>query len=167
MEDALYNEILHRHNTVHKYDTSRIMRTSGHQETKMTLKEYLEDKNGISILSSANSDGMVTSAIYSKPHIFDDGTLAFVMRKRLTHENLQTNPYVSYMFIEEEAGYNGIRLFLKKLKEETDNELIEKMKRRHLTPEEDKTKGPKFLVHFRVDKILPLIGDGDTVIDLT
>ena len=104
---------------------------------------------------------MVTSAIYSKPHVFDDGTIAFVMRERLTHENLKSNPYASYMFIEEGYGYKGIRLFMKKIKEDTDNELIQKMKRRHLTLEEDKSKGPKFLVHFRVDKILPLIGEGD------
>lgn len=128
----------------------------------MTLKEYIEDKRGKSILSSADDKGMVTSAIYSKPHVFEDGTLAFVMRKRLTHANLQSNPYCSYMFIEDGAGYSGIRLFLKKIKEDTDDELIEQMKRRHLTAEEDRAKGPKFLVHFRVDKIMPLIGDGDT-----
>jgi hypothetical protein len=36
------------------------------------------------------------------------------------------------------------------------------MTRKYLTPEEDKEKGPKFLVNFRVDKIFPLIGSGDT-----
>jgi len=35
------------------------------------------------------------------------------------------------------------------------------MKRRHLTPEEDKAKGPKFLTHFRVERITTLIGDGE------
>src|SRR5512136_450297 len=115
----------------------------------MTLKEYLDRKDGKGILSSANADGMVTSAIYSKPHVFDDSTIAFVMRGRLTYENLKSNLYASYMFIEEGYGYKGIRLYLKKIKVDTDNELIDKMKRRHLTPEEDKAKGPKFLVHFR------------------
>jgi hypothetical protein len=128
---------------------------------EMTLREYFESSRGKSILSSASSDGKVTSAIYSRPHVFDDGTIAFVMRKRLTYENLQANPYASYMFIEDGAGYKGIRLYLKKIREDTDNELIERMKRRHLTREEDEAKGPKFLVHFTVDKILPLIGDGD------
>lgn len=127
----------------------------------MTLKEYLESREGKSIVSSANSDGMVTSAIYSRPHVFDDGTIVFVMRKRLTHENLKTNPYASYMFIEEGQGYQGIRLFLRKIKEDNDDALIQKMTRRHLTREEDEAKGPKFLMHFRVERILPLIGDGD------
>jgi len=132
----------------------------------MTLKEYLDRKDGKSILSSANAEGMVTSAIYSKPHVFNNGTIAFIMRERLTHENLKSNLYASYMFIEEGYGYRGIRLYLKKIKEDTDNELIDKMKRRHLTPEEDEAKGPKFLTHFRVDKILPLIGEGDASITL-
>jgi len=128
----------------------------------MKLKQYFESREGKSILSSASSDGMVTSAIYSKPHVFDDGTIAFVMRERLTHENLKTNPHASFMFIEEGRGYKGLRLGLKKIKEDTDDALIDKMKRRHLTPEEDEAKGPKFLTHFRVEKILPLIGDGET-----
>jgi len=132
----------------------------------MNLKQYLESRAGKSILSSANADGMVTAAIYSTPHVFDDGTIAFVMRKRLTYENLKTNPYAAYMFIEEGYGYQGIRLLLKKIKEETDNALIDSMKRRHLTREEDEAKGPKFLTHFRVEKILPLIGDGETGISL-
>lgn len=132
----------------------------------MNLEQYLESRAGISILSSANADGMVTSAIYSKPHVFEDGTIAFVMRKRLTHENLKTNPYAAYMFIEEGHGYQGIRLFLEKIKEETDNDLIESMKRRHLTRQEDEAKGPKFLMHFRIERMLPLIGDGETGIRL-
>lgn len=34
------------------------------------------------------------------------------------------------------------------------------------TPEEDEAKGPKFLTHFRVERIIPLIGDGETGITL-
>jgi hypothetical protein len=132
----------------------------------MTLREYLDRKEGKSILSSANAEGMPTSTISSKTHVLDDGTIAFVMSERLTHENLKSNPYASYTFIEEGYGYKGIRLYLKKIKEDTDNELIEKMKRRHLTPGEDKAEGPKFLVHLRVDKILPLIGEGDAGVTL-
>jgi len=36
------------------------------------------------------------------------------------------------------------------------------MTRRGLTPEEDKQKGLKFLVYFTVQKILPLIGGGES-----
>jgi hypothetical protein len=42
----------------------------------------------------------------------------------------------------------------------TDHELITAMTRRHFSAEEDQTKGPKHLVTFAVEKVLPLIGAG-------
>ena len=132
----------------------------------MTLKEYFDSVNGTGVLSTADSSGKVDTAIYSVPHIFDDGTLAFVMRERLTYFNLQSNPYAAFLFIENVSGHRGVRLFLKKVKEETDSALIATMTRRNLTPEEDKQKGPKFLVYFTVEKILPLIGGGESHISL-
>ena len=132
----------------------------------LTLKEYFHGTNGTGVLSTADSAGKVDAAIYSIPHVFDDGTLAFLMRERLTHLNLQSNPYAVFLFIENASGHRGVRLFLKKLKEETDSTLISKMTRRNLTPEEDKQKGPKFLVYFTVEKILPLIGSGESRITL-
>ena len=52
----------------------------------------------------------------------------------------------------------GVRLFLKKTREDTDVELIQRMTRRSLTPEEDVAKGPKFLAYFEIEKALNLIG---------
>jgi hypothetical protein len=40
------------------------------------------------------------------------------------------------------------------------------MTRRSLTPEEDKQKGPKHLVIFRVEMILPLIGAGESYVTI-
>jgi len=133
----------------------------------MTLKEYFDSVNGTGVLSTADSSGKVDAAIYSVPHIFDDGTLAFIMRERLTHLNLQSNPYAAFLFIENVSGHRGVRLFLKKVKETTDSALIATMTRRNLTLEEDKQKGPKFLVYFSVEKILPLIGGGESLISLS
>lgn len=126
----------------------------------MNLEEYFENTKGTGVLATADSEGKVDAAIYSRPHVFDDGTVAFVMRERLTHHNVQSNPHAAYLFIEEGPGYSGTRLFLTKIREEKDSELTEKLKRRWLTPEEDKAKGPKFLVVFKVDNVLPLIGSG-------
>jgi len=128
----------------------------------MTMKEYFESTSGTGVLSSADAEGKVDAAIYSTPHVFDDGNIAFVMRERLTHRNLQSNPHASFLFVEHGPGYRGVRLFLYKTKEVTDSELIVRMTRRGLTPEEDKQKGPKFLVYFTVQKILPLIGGGES-----
>lgn len=133
----------------------------------MTLKEYFESTSGTGVLSTADAEGKVDAAIYSTPHVFDDGTIAFVMRERLTHRNLQSNPHASFLFMEHGPGYRGIRLFLNKVNEDADSELIARMTRRGLTPEEDKQKGPKFLVYFTVQKILPLIGSGESHVTLT
>jgi len=49
----------------------------------------------------------VDIAVYSRPHVQDDGTLAFGMADRLTHANLQKNPYASYAY--NESGFKGVR----------------------------------------------------------
>ena len=124
----------------------------------MHLKDYFENTRGVGVMSTSDSKGKVDSAIYARPHIMEDGTLAFIMRDRLTHANLLENPYAVYLFIEASQGYKGLRLFLKRIKEDQDADLIQKMTRRCLTPEEDAEKGPKFLVYFEIEKILNLIG---------
>jgi len=128
----------------------------------MTLDEYLNSVTGKGVLATADAEGKVDAAIYSKPHIMEDSTLAFIMRDHLTHHNIGSNPYATYLFIEDGPHFKGIRLFLKKVREDTDPDLIAKMTRRHLTPEQDKEKGPKFLVYFALEKTLPLIGSGET-----
>lgn len=132
----------------------------------MNLQAYFTIASGKGVLSTAAADGRVDAAIYAKPHMMEDGTLAFIMRDRLTHQNLTENPYAAYMFIEDGDRYQGIRLFLKKVKEDTNAELIEKMTRRSLRPAEDAAKGPKFLVYFEAEKILHLIGSEVAAIDL-
>jgi hypothetical protein len=132
----------------------------------MTLKEYFEDRSGLCILSSAGREGQVTTAVYSAPRVMEDGSVAFIMRERLTYRNVRENPHAACMFVEHGGGYQGIRLFLTLAREENDPELIAGMTRRHLTPEEDREKGPKHLVVFKVDKVLPLIGTGTSGISV-
>ena len=126
-----------------------------------TLKQYFETASGTGVLSTADAGGKVDAAVYSTPHVMDDGTVAFIMRERLTHENLKSNPYAVYLFMEDAPGHKGIRIFLKKTREDDNAELIASMTRRHLSPELDAQKGPKHLVYFTVEKVLPLIGSGE------
>ena len=125
------------------------------------LKQYFETASGTGVLSTADAGGKVDAAIYSTPHVMDDGTVAFIMRERLTHENLTSNPYAAYLFLEDTPGHRGIRLFLKRIREDDNPELIARMSRRHLKPEVDAQKGPKHLVYFTIEKVLPLIGSGE------
>ena len=132
----------------------------------MNIKKYFDANNGTGVLATADKDGMVDAAIYSRPHVFEDGTVAFLMRERLTYHNIQANLYATYLFIEEGAGYSGIRLYLKKIKEDNDPDLIAKMTRSGLSPQEDKAKGVKHLVHFKIEKILQLIGSEQAAIKI-
>ena len=127
----------------------------------MNLNDYFEKKAGIGVLATAGQGGEVGTAIYARPHVLDDNSLAFIMRERLAYANLQVNGHANYMFIEQGGGFKGVRLFLEKEEEIVDQELIAAMTRRHLAPEEDKAKGPKHLMRFRVVKVLPLVGDGE------
>jgi hypothetical protein len=123
----------------------------------MTLKDYFEAHKGTGVLATADSSGKVDAAVYSRPHFMEDGGIAFIMRDRLTHHNLQSNPHATFLFIENGPGYNGKRLFLKKVREEQNPELIKKIKRRKYT---DDNEEPRFLVFFALEKELPLIGGG-------
>jgi len=125
----------------------------------MDLNHYFKEKAGTGILSTADAEGRVDAAIYAQPHTFADGTVAFLMRERLTYLNLQTNPHAAYLFIESGGGYRGIRLFLRKLREDQNPDLVGEMTRSWLTAEEDRDKGLKHVVYFSVEKTLPLIGD--------
>lgn len=125
----------------------------------MGLKEYFEDMKGTGVLATADHAGKVDAAIYSRPHFMDDGTIAFIMRDRLTHHNLQSNPHATFLFIEHGPGYNGKRLFLKKIREENNPELIEKIKRRKYADDSEEL---KFLVYFSLERELPLIGSGQS-----
>jgi len=123
----------------------------------MTLKEYFETNKGLGILSTADSQGKVDAAVYSRPHFMEDGTLALVMRDRLSHTNLQSNPHAMYLFKEDGPGYKGKRLFITKVKEEKNTELMESLRRRKTAYEDD---ADRFLVFFKIDKEVPLVGDG-------
>lgn len=125
----------------------------------MTLREYFENTKGRCVLATADSKGVVDAAIYSRPHVIDEENVAFIMLDRLSHANLQSNPRAAFLFMEAGEKYAGKRLFLTKIREEEDQEVIEKFRRKksYDLPEDDKKK--RFLVYFHVDKVLPLIGD--------
>ncbi len=127
----------------------------------MTLQEYFNDNNGRGILSTADSSGQVNAAVYAVPHMMEDGQIAFIMRERLSHENLQSNPHAAYLFMAEGTGFKGLRLYLEKISEEKNTPKIEELHRRKRSYEENEELGAKYLVYFRVTKILPLIGSDD------
>lgn len=123
----------------------------------MDLKTYFDNTPGTGVLSTADADGKVDAALYARPHVMEDGSLALIMRDRLTHDNLRVNPYAVYLFIENGPGYKGKRLFLKRLREEQDSDLLKTLLRRQYPDGKSDT---RFLVFFNLENELPLVGDG-------
>ncbi len=123
----------------------------------MDWKAYFENAKGMGFLATANNKGEVDIAVYSRPKVMEDETLAYGMADRLTHANLVENPNAVYAF--NEGGFQGKRLFLEKVKEETAGPLLDSIRK-----EADRVVGPgigdmvKFVVYFRVKKHLPLVG---------
>lgn len=125
----------------------------------MNLREYFGNLKGHGVLATADNQGHVDVAIHAKPHIMDDETIAFIMPDRLTHHNLQSNNHAAYLFKEDGPGYKGIRLFLTMVHEEEDSELLYSIRRKSYPNKKDE-ENSRYLVFFKVDKVLPLIGAG-------
>jgi hypothetical protein len=123
----------------------------------MSIAEYFENTEGTGVLATSDSQGNVDIAIYARPHVIDETTVAFIMNERLSYSNLTSNPKAAYLFLEDTPGYHGKRLYLTKTKEETDMELINSMRRKPDKYEESDLK--KYLVYFSVDKIRALVGE--------
>ena len=126
----------------------------------MKLSEYFENTLGRGVLATADSKGIVDAAVYSRPHFIDEETAVWIMTDRLTHANLQSNPHAAYIFAEaKEHEFVGKRLYLTKIREESDPAKLEQFKWRktYQIPDEQIT-DKRFIVYFHIDKVLPLVG---------
>lgn len=123
----------------------------------MTLSEYFENTKGTGVLATADKDGNVDAALYGRPHVIDENTVAFIMNERLSYQNVISNPRAAYLFHEDAPGYQGKRLYLKMTKEETDKELIDSIRRK--TKMHHVTDSKKHLVYFQVEKTRALTGE--------
>jgi hypothetical protein len=119
----------------------------------MELKDYFENAQGLGVLATSDAQGKVDAAVYSRPHVMAEDTVAFIMHDRLSRHNLQSNPHAAYLFVEQGTKSKGKRLFLTKTKEEKDAERIESLRRRNYGETKDLS-----LVYFKVDKALPILG---------
>ena len=125
----------------------------------MNLKEYFEKTEGTGVLATADAEGRVDVALYARPHVIEDNTVAFIMRERLSHHNLRSNPQAAYLFLEKGPGYKGKRIYLTMLREETNTDLIKQLVRKEHGMDNPKDDANRYLVFFHVDKERPLIGD--------
>ena len=123
----------------------------------MDLKEYFENTEGFGVLTTADGEGNVNSAVYARPHMMEDGSIAFIMRDRRSYKNLKSNPNATYLFKADGHGYKGKRLYLTKIREEENSPLIDSLSRRPYPVVTNKEES-KFLVYFKLERERPLIG---------
>ena len=125
----------------------------------MMLKDYFKKAKGKGVIATADAKGKVGLAVYARPHFVSEKTAVFIMADRLMHKNLQENPSASYLFVEDGPRYKGKRLYLTRIKEEKDSELVNQLRRKGCCPvDEGYKQGQRFVVYFKVNKVLPLIG---------
>jgi hypothetical protein len=124
----------------------------------MSLAEYFEEIKGLGVLATSDSEGNVDIAVYSRPYIIDENTIAFSMLEKLSYSNIQANPKAAYMFVEEGPGYSGKRMHLTMTGEEKDQERIKQIRQQH-SKAKDYDDKVRHLIYFTVDKIRPLVGD--------
>jgi len=85
------------------------------------------------------------------------------MGDHLSHDNITSNPHAAYLFVERTqgeapSGYNGLRLYLTRTREETDPKKIEAIRRKRRSGR-DYEGVARFLVHFKVERTRRLVGD--------
>jgi len=129
------------------------------ESDSMNIRHYFENTEGTGILATCGPEGRVNQAIYSKPFVIDDKTVALVMKQQTSHKNLRNHLQASYLFIEKGVGCKGIRFCLTMQNEEKNRSLITALREEQpcIYPKEDDS--DKFLVFFEVDRIRPLVGD--------
>lgn len=124
----------------------------------MNLATYFENIMGTGVLATSDSEGNVDVAIYARPYVIDESTVAFSMLERMSYANIEANPKAAYLFIERGEGYTGKRLYLVKTGEETDPERVKELKKKHskiFSPDQIN----RHIVYFKVEKIRALVGD--------
>ena len=130
----------------------------------MNLAEYFEKADGLGVLSTADESGHIDTAIYARPHVMDEKTVAFIMADKKSHKNLQSNPHAAYLFKVNGNGYSGLRLYMTKTEEEKNTERVRSLIRRKKYQEDEDS--DLYLVSFRVYKVLGLTGTGKCPVEM-
>lgn len=123
----------------------------------MKLAELFPE-GGKGIIATAGRDGSVNTAIYARPHLIDEETLAWGMTEGRSYANLKQNPHASYLYIAPGGGYAGWRLSLKLQELRDDGELLQQI-RESTTRIVDPMAGAavKHVGYFQVLEVRPLV----------
>lgn len=79
---------------------------------------------GFGVLATSSPDGTVNTAVYSRPHIIDQTTLAWGMTEGRTAANIRQNSHASFLFRQGSHGYVGVRIALDLLRIEEEGAML-------------------------------------------
>ena len=95
------------------------------------LMEYFNKQPRLAVLSTANKEGMVNSAVLGSPRMVDEKTVVMTLRNNRTFANLQENPYAVFAIMEPgktSPEWKGIRVYLKMIDCRAKGEKLETMR---------------------------------------
>jgi hypothetical protein len=113
---------------------------------------------GKGVIATASAAGVVNTAVYARPHVIDDETLAWGMTDGRSYRNLKENPHASYLYMAPVSGFSGWRLNLELKEIEDSGDMLEKIRK-----STSEIVGPeagmmiRHVGYFRVTEVRPLI----------
>ena len=113
---------------------------------------------GRGIIAASDSSGNVNMAVYAKPHIVDEKTVAWGMTEGRTWACVKENPRTAYLYMNPGPGYSGVRLklSLKEFLESGDMlETVKKHTAEIVSPAA--AEAVKHVAFFAVEEVRPLI----------
>lgn len=113
---------------------------------------------GLGVLATSSHDGTVNTAVYSRPHVIDQTTLAWGMTEGRTVANIRQNPHASFLFRQGSHGYVGVRITLDLLRIEEEGTMLALVRAR--TAEVVSTAAAaavRYVAHFAVKEIRTLV----------
>lgn len=125
------------------------------------LMDYFNKQPKIGVLSTASKDGKVDSAVFGSPNMIDEKTVVIATGKNRTFSNLQENPYATYLIMEPDTGWKGIRVYMKMKESATSGEMLEMIKSQIAkTAGEEAAKIMNATVTFEIIELRPLVDMG-------
>ena len=152
-------------------------------ELSQAVKDALNNKNKINILSTANKNGETDVAIFGSAELTEKDTISFVLKNTSRSlANIKENPYASCLILLPEAGGKGLkmkgcRVYLKKtfidrsrnpvyLVERAEGEAASWEKSFNVDREgkaEDRSTPDSYLVTFAITEARPIVDAGQGI----
>ncbi len=123
----------------------------------MSLSEYLAP-GGTGVIATADSDGIINTALYAPPHVVNDDTVAWGMTEGRTLRNLQENPNAAFLHQRPGDGAAGVRITLRLQKIQHSGNMLETIRERaRKTAGAAAAEMVKYVAFFKVVETRPLM----------